>query len=84
MGTLCERGLTGRILSDVRIIEFQGSGIGLAIVRRAVEAHGGRVWAESAPGEGATISFALPAGEPEQARVRPWTLPPPEARCYSA
>ncbi len=46
--------------------EFEGSGIGLAIVRRAVEAHGGRVWAESAPGAGAAFSFALPAGLPDQ------------------
>jgi chemotaxis family two-component system sensor kinase Cph1 len=53
-------------LSDVRIIELQGSGIGLAIVRRAVEAHGGRVWAESAPGVGATFSFVLPDRAPEQ------------------
>ena len=42
--------------------EYEGSGIGFAIVRRAVEAHGGRVWAESTPGHGATFSFALPAG----------------------
>ncbi|MBL8058664.1 MAG: HAMP domain-containing protein [Anaerolineales bacterium] len=38
-----------------------GTGLGLAIVRQLVEAHGGRVWAESPPGQGATIAFSLPA-----------------------
>ena len=38
-----------------------GSGIGLAVVKQLVEAHGGRVWAESAPGQGATFGLSLPA-----------------------
>ncbi|MBM3947229.1 MAG: cell wall metabolism sensor histidine kinase WalK, partial [SAR202 cluster bacterium] len=37
-----------------------GSGLGLSLARGIVEAHGGRIWAESAPGQGATFTFTLP------------------------
>jgi signal transduction histidine kinase len=51
---------------QARKSDKRGVGLGLTIVKGIVDAHGGRIWCNSVPGQGTTFSFALPAGASSQ------------------
>ena len=52
--------------------QIHGNGLGLSLVKRIAEAHGGRVTVKSAPGQGATFTISLPAASGAVARVPQW------------
>jgi signal transduction histidine kinase/CHASE2 domain-containing sensor protein/putative methionine-R-sulfoxide reductase with GAF domain len=56
-----------RRVTDGSGMRVEGTGLGLFLTRHLVQAHGGRIWAESEPGRGSTFHVVLPAGEPEHA-----------------
>ena len=55
---------------DVMTTRPSGTGLGLSICREVVDSHGGSIWVESEPGEGASFSFILPVVDKRRASLR--------------